>query len=131
MQTDASDRSKYRRIGGLKNRCLIERAMTLLRVRLRFCSRPLSRICEDGRPRRLSATLPYRQTVHPGSLAIQPATMPSITSYQAPRNRFRLSRSSKQSIPIRRLIPDRTTNCRKHCPMCTSRQASCLSNIAS
>lgn len=33
--------------------------------------------------------------------------MPSITSYPVPRNRFRLSRSSKRFISIRRFIADR------------------------
>lgn len=72
------------------------------------CSRPLSRICEDGRPPRRSATSPYLRTACPGSWATRPATTPSITSYPAPRNRFRLSRSSKRFISIRRLIADRT-----------------------
>lgn len=61
------------------------------------CSRPLSRICEDGRPRRRSGTLQYRPIACPGSWEIRRPTTPSITSFPAPRNRSKPSLSSKGS----------------------------------
>lgn len=79
-----------------------------LYVWLFCCSQLLSKIFEGGHPPKRSGTSPYRRTVRPGSWATRPATMPSITSYPVPRNRFRLSRSSKRFISIRRLIADRT-----------------------
>lgn len=80
-----------------------------LYLRVLFCcSRLLSKIFEDGHPPKRSVTSLYRRTARPGSWATRLATMLSITSYPAPRNRFRLSRSSKRFISIRYLIADRT-----------------------
>lgn len=62
------------------------------------CSRPLSRICEDGRPRRRSGTLQCRPIACPGSWEIRRPTTPSITSFPAPRNRSKPSLSSKGDL---------------------------------
>lgn len=62
------------------------------------CSRRLSRICEDGRPRRRSGTSQCRPIACPGSWEIRRPTTPSITSFPAPRNRSKPSLSSKGSF---------------------------------
>lgn len=64
------------------------------------CSRPLSRICEDGRPPRRSGTLQCHPIACPGSWEIRRPTTLSITSFPAPRSRFKPSLSSKRSLPF-------------------------------